>query len=397
MHKIMAVNAGSSSLKFKLLNMPTEEIISEGVIERIGADDAYYTIKTDGVKQKQILPIRNHSEAVTILLKDLVDRGMVASLSEIKGVGHRIVQGGSYFTDSALVTPQVIDIIRDYCSLAPLHNPANLIGIESFMAAMPGVPNVAVFDTSFHSTMAEEAFMYAVPYEWFTKYKIRKYGFHGTSHKYVSQKVAEVIGTPIENLRIITLHIGNGASLAAIKNGKCIDTSMGLTPLEGVPMGTRSGNIDPTIVEFISNKEHMTTAQVLNYLNKRSGYLGVSGFSNDSRDLEEEAKNGNIRAKLAFDIQYKRVVDYIGSYFVYLGGLDVLVFTAGIGENSPLFRKEIVKRLGALGVELDEDANMTRGKIKEISTKESKVRVFVIPTDEELMIARDTVRLAGLK
>jgi acetate kinase len=271
-----------------------------------------------------------------------------------------------------------------------------LIAIEAFQSSLPGVPNVAVFDTSFHQTMESEAFMYAIPYEWYTKYNIRKYGFHGTSHKYVSYKVAEVLGKPIEDLKIITCHIGNGASLAAIKNGKCIDTSMGLTPLEGIPMGTRSGNIDPTIIEFISNKEHLTASQVLSLLNKRSGYLGISGYWNDSRDLEEEVEKGCERCKLALDIQYKRVVDYIGSYFLYLGGLDVIVFTAGIGENSSIFRKEILSRLGALGVVIDEEANNTRGKVKEITTPESKVKAFIIPTDEEIMIARDTVRLANL-
>ncbi len=396
MIKIMAVNAGSSSLKFKLLNMPMEEVITEGVIERIGADDAIYTIKFNGSKQRQILPIKSHSEAVNRLLTDLVEKNIVTSLTEIKGIGHRIVQGGSYFTDSALITSKEIEVIRDYCSLAPLHNPANLIAIEAFQSSLPGVPNVAVFDTSFHQTMESEAFMYAIPYEWYTKYNIRKYGFHGTSHKYVSYKVAEVLGKPIEDLKIITCHIGNGASLAAIKNGKCIDTSMGLTPLEGIPMGTRSGNIDPTIIEFISNKEHLTASQVLSLLNKRSGYLGISGYWNDSRDLEEEVEKGCERCKLALDIQYKRVVDYIGSYFLYLGGLDVIVFTAGIGENSSIFRKEILSRLGALGVVIDEEANNTRGKVKEITTPESKVKAFIIPTDEEIMIARDTVRLANL-
>ncbi len=396
MLKIMAVNAGSSSLKFKLMNMPEESVITEGVIERIGAEDAYYTIKINGNKQKQVLPVRNHSEAVNLLLNDLVGKNIVASSMEIKGIGHRIVQGGAYFSDSALITPKAIEIIRDYCSLAPLHNPANLIAIEAFQNALPGVPNVAVFDTSFHQTMEPEAYMYAVPYEWYTKYNIRKYGFHGTSHKYVSHKIAEVLGKPLADLKVITLHIGNGASIAAIKNGKVVDTSMGLTPLEGIPMGTRSGNIDPTIVEFICNKEHLSVSQVLAILNKKSGYLGVSGFWNDSRDLEEEVAKGNARCRLALDVQYKRIVDYIGSYYLYMGGLDVLVFTAGIGENSISFRKDIINRLGALGIVLDEEANNTRGKIKEITKPESKVRAFIVPTDEEVMIARDTVRLANL-
>ena len=397
MYTIMAVNAGSSSLKFKLINMPSEDVIIEGVIERIGSDDSIYTLKYNGNKEKQILPIKTHSQAVKKLLNDLVERKIVSSLKEIGGVGHRVVQGGSYFTDSALVDATVIDKIREYCSLAPLHNPANLIGIEAFMEVLPGVPNVAVFDTAFHQTMSEDAYMYAVPYKWYTKYKIRKYGFHGTSHKYVANKVAEVIGEDIKNLKIVTLHIGNGASLAAVKDGRCVDTSMGLTPLEGIPMGTRSGNVDPAVVEFIAREENLTVSEVVGQLNKNSGYLGVSGVSNDSRDLEDGMDAGDDRCRLALDIQYKRVVDYIGSYYLYMGGIDVIVFTAGIGENSDRFRKEILRRLGALGVEIDEKANNCRGKVCEITTKTSKVRAFLIPTDEELMIARDTVRLAHLK
>jgi len=396
MLKIMAVNAGSSSLKFKLLDMPSENVITEGVVERIGLKDSYYTIKVNGEKQKEILPIKNHSVAVKKLLKDLVDRNIVASLKEISGVGHRVVQGGSYFRDSALINTDVIERIEDYSSLAPLHNPANLTGIKAFMEVLPNIPNVAVFDTAFHQTMKEEAYMYAVPYEWFTKHKIRKYGFHGTSHKYVAQKVAEAIGKPIEDLKIITCHLGNGGSLAAIKNGECIDTSMGLTPLEGIPMGTRSGSIDPAVVEFICDREKISASKVVEILNKESGYLGVSGISNDSRDLENGMDEGNERCRLALELQYKKVADFIGSYYLYLGGLDVIVFTAGIGENSPRNRSNVIGRVETLGVELDEEANLVRGKLKEISSKNSKVKVFVVPTDEELMIARDTVRLANL-
>lgn len=396
MFKIMAVNAGSSSLKFKLFDMPSEEVITEGVIERIGLQDSFYTIVIDGKKQKEILPIKNHTVAVEKLLKDLVDRHIVKSLNEISGVGHRIVQGGSYFTDSALIDDDVINKIDELKALAPLHNGPHLIGIRAFMNALPNVPNVAVFDTSFHQTMKEDTYMYAVPYEWYTKHKIRKYGAHGTSHKYVANKVAEIMGRPIEDLKIITCHLGNGASITAIRGGKCIDTSMGLTPLEGIPMGTRSGNIDPAIVEVICAREGLSVSEVLNILNKKSGYLGVSGISNDSRDLEVAVENGNERAKLALDIQYKRIADYIGSYYVQLQGLDAIAFTAGIGENSAKTRSEILNRVEILGVKVDEKANNVRGVIREISTKDSKVKAFVVPTNEELMIARDTVRLAGL-
>lgn len=392
----MAVNAGSSSLKFKLFKMPGEEVITEGVVERIGAEDAYYTIVVNGDKIKEVLPIKNHSVAVRKLLDDLVSRQIVSDLSEINGVGHRIVQGGSYFPDSVLIDDDVIAKIDELSALAPLHNPAHLTGIRAFMEALPGVPNVAVFDTSFHQTMNEETYMYALPYEWYTKYKIRKYGAHGTSHKYVAMKAAEIVGKPLSELKIVTCHLGNGASLAAIKGGKCIDTSMGLTPLEGIPMGTRCGNIDPAVVGFISEVENLSASEILEILNKKSGYLGVSGVSNDSRDLEAGMAAGNKRCKLALDIQSKRIADYIGSYYVQLEGIDIIVFTAGIGENSSRCRRDVLNRLKVLGVEIDEEANNRQREIVEITTKNSKIRAFVIPTNEELMIARDTVRIAGL-
>ena len=396
MLKIMAVNAGSSSLKFKLYEMPNEFVITEGVIERIGLDDAYYTIKVNGNKVKQVLPIKDHAVAVKILLDDLVDKGIVKDLNEINGVGHRVVQGGSYFQDSALITKDVISKIEEMSGLAPLHNPANLTGINAFVEVLPDVPHVAIFDTAFHQTMEKESYMYALPYEWYTKYKIRKYGFHGTSHKYVSLKAAEVIGKPIEELNLITCHIGNGASIAAVKGGKCVDTSMGLTPLEGIPMGTRSGDIDPAIIEIMCQLENLSAKEVINILNKKSGYLGVSGISNDSRDLEQAMNDGNERARLALDLQYKRIADYIGAYYLTLGRVDAIIFTAGIGENSAHTRSEIIRRVKALGIELDKEANNVRGEIKEISTKDSKVKAFIIPTDEELMIARDTVRLGRI-
>jgi acetate kinase len=396
MLKIMAVNAGSSSLKFKLFNMPTEEVITEGIVERIGLNDAYYSISVNGEKEKQVLAIKDHSVAVKMLLNDLVARKIVNKLTDINGVGHRIVQGGPYFPDSVLIDDEVIAKIDELAALAPLHNPAHLTGIRAFMEALPGVPNVAVFDTSFHHTMNEETYMYAVPYEWYTKYKIRKYGAHGTSHKYVAMKAAEVVGRPLEELKIITCHLGNGASIAAVKGGKCLDTSMGLTPLEGIPMGTRSGNIDPAVLGVISKAENLTALEIVDILNKKSGYLGVSGVSNDSRDLEAGMEKGNQRCKLALDIQSKRIADYIGSYYVQMGGLDIIVFTAGIGENSSRCRRDVLNRLHVLGVEVDDEANKKQRQIVEITTKASKIRAFVIPTNEELMIARDTVRLAGL-
>lgn len=397
MNKILSVNAGSSSLKFQLLSMPSERVIVEGIVERIGNADAIYTVKLNGNKERTTLSIKNHSEAVQLVLNDLIKRQIVAFLDEIKGVGHRVVHGGEKFKESTIITPEVIKQIEEVSFLAPLHNPGAIIGIKAFQEALPNVVHVAVFDTAFHQTMEPEAYMYAVPYEWYEKYGVRKYGFHGTSHQYVSMKAAELMGKPYEESKIITVHLGNGASLAAIKNGKCIDTSMGMTPLEGIPMGTRSGTIDPAIIEFICTKENKTVQQVLEDLNKRSGYLGISGLSNDSRDLEAAAAEGHYRSNLALDIQYKRIADYIGSYYVYLGGADAIVFTAGIGENNARCREVVCDRISALGVKIDYDLNnRVRGVVTELSTPDSKIRVFLIPTNEELMIARDTMRLAKL-
>lgn len=392
MKKIMAVNAGSSSLKFQLLEMPDEVIITEGIVERIGLKDAYYTIKFNGNKEKIVLPIKNHAEAVKKVLDDLVDRQIVKNLNEIGGVGHRIVQGGWYFQDSAIVDDDVIAKIEELCDLAPLHNPAHLIGIKAFLKVLPGVPNVVVFDTSFHQTMQPDTYMYALPYEWYTKYKIRKYGAHGTSHKYVAHIAAELLKKPIAETKIITCHLGNGASIAAVKGGICVDTSMGLTPLEGIPMGTRSGNIDPTVLEYMAKKEGYSISELLLILNRKSGYLGVSGVSNDSRDLEE-CLDTNERCRLALDIQYKRIADYIGSYYILMEGLDAIVFTAGIGENSSRCREQIINRLKVLGIKLDPEANKAHGEITELTTKDSPIKAFLIPTKEELMIARDVVRL----
>ena len=392
MKKIMAVNAGSSSLKFQLLEMPKEVLITKGVVERIGLEDAYYTISINGKKESKILPIKDHAEAVKLVLDDLINKGIVKDLKEISGVGHRIVQGGWYFQDSALVNDEVLAKIEELCDLAPLHNYAHLIGIRAFMKVLPGVPNVVVFDTAFHQTMEPDAYMYALPYEWYEKYHIRKYGAHGTSHKYVATEAAKLLGKPLEETKIVTCHLGNGASISAVKGGKCMDTSMGLTPLEGIPMGTRSGNIDPTALEYMSKKEGYTISELITILNKKSGYLGVSGVSNDSRELEANL-DSNPRCRLALDIQYKRICDYIGSYYVLMGGIDAIVFTAGIGENSPRCRSEVIKRLSVFGITLDEEANKARGVKTEITTKDSKIRCFLIPTEEELMIARDVVRL----
>ena len=392
--KIMSINCGSSSLKFKLFEMPQEEVITEGIFERIGMEMGDYKITFNGKKDKVEIPLKDHSVAVEMLLKQLLDRKIISSLDEIKGVGHRIVQGGKYFTESAPVTEDSKAKIRELIDLAPLHNGPHLIGIEAFEKHLPGVKQVVVFDTAFHNRgMQPEAYMYAVPYYWYTDYGIRKYGAHGTSHEFVSNEYAKLTNQDIKQLKIVTCHIGNGASLCAVEFGRCKDTSMGLTPLEGVPMGTRTGNIDPTVVSYICKKENKDAWTVVQELNKKSGYLGVSGFSSDARDLEEAVEKGDQRAKLAFDIQEKRVVDYIASYYVYMSGIDAIVFTAGIGENMASFRSNVCKRLAILGVKIDEKANEQRGYPFRISTPDSKIDVWVIPTNEELVIARDTMRI----
>ena len=391
--KIMSVNAGSSSLKFQILEMPAEEVIAGGIVERIYTESACYTIKYNGEKIKGDLPKENdHAVAVKIILDLLLEMKIVESLDEIKGVGHRIVQGGSYFSDSAVINDDVIAKIEELAPLAPLHNPAHLVGIRAVQKALPNVPSVAVFDTSFHQTMEPEAYMYALPYEWYTDYKVRKYGAHGTSHKYVAYACAKEMGKPIEDLKIITCHIGNGASISAVKGGKCVDTTMGLTPLDGIPMGTRCGGLDPTVLQYMNKQAGYDIDTLLEICNKKSGYLGVSGFSNDSRDLEER-KYTDERCKLALNLQYKRIADYIGSYYVLMGGVDAIVFTAGIGENNHEMRENVLNRISVLGVEVDKEANNVRGVTRLISTKDSKIKAYIIPTDEELMIARDTLEL----
>ncbi|KFZ27573.1 MAG: Acetate kinase [Candidatus Izimaplasma bacterium HR2] len=391
--KIMAINAGSSSLKFQLLEMPSEALILSGIIERIGFKDSIFTIKYSDIKDKQTLSIPNHGVAVELLLKKIVDTKVINSLDEIAGVGHRVVHGAELFKDSIIINDDVIKKIESVSELAPLHNPANLTGIHAFSKALPKAKGVAVFDTAFHQTMGQTEFMYSVPYEWYTKYGVRKYGFHGTSHKYVSLRAADMLGKKVEDTKVIVCHIGNGASLCAVKGGKSIDTSMGFTPLSGIAMGTRSGDIDPAIVQYISQKENETLDQVIDDLNKRSGYLGLSGFSSDSRDLWEAVAKGDKRSILAVEKQAKMIADYIGAYYLTLEGCDAICFTAGIGENASETRTLVADKIKILGVILDEEANEIKGKETVISTKESKITVLSIPTNEEVMIARDTLRL----
>ena len=399
MAKIMAVNAGSSSIKFQLLEMPQEEVITSGIMEKIGTTingenvPGIFTIKYNGKKDETNPVLVDHAVGVELLLKALVEKGIVESLDEIVGVGHRVVQGGEFFDDSCVVTEEVVQKIADLSALAPLHNPAHVVGIRAFQKALPTVPQVVVFDTTFHQTMTPEAYMYATPYEWYEKYAIRKYGAHGTSHKFVSARCAEIMGKPLEDTKIIVCHLGNGASLSAVKGGKCVDTSMGLTPLEGIPMGTRSGILDPTVLEVVAKNEGKSISELITILNKKSGYFGISGVSNDGRDLTAGLKAGNERCKLAFDIGAKRIVDYIASYYVYMGGCDAICFTAGMGENLGHFRKNICDRLECLGVKLDEKLNDTLSDERLISTADSKVKVYIVPTNEEVMIARDVVRL----
>ena len=386
--KIMSINSGSSSIKFQLFDMPEERVVSSGQIEKIGFTDAIATIKFNGDKQQRILPIKDHVAGVKEIIDSLIKFGVLDDMSEIKGVGHRIVQGGEYFKASTLVTPEALEKIIEYADMAPLHNIAHAVTIKGFQAILPNVPHVAVFDTTFHQTMAEDAYMYATPYEWYTDYGVRRYGFHGTSHKYISQEVNKLLGRT--DTKVIVCHIGNGASISAVKNGVCVDTSMGFTPLEGIPMGTRTGSIDPAILNFMEHKLNVDSDEMNVILNKKGGYLGISGLTSDARDLEAAIEKGHKRAKLAFDLQAKRIADYIGSYYVYMGGLDAIAFTAGIGENSPGLRKLVLDRLEVLGVKMDETLNNTRGA-EVITTEDSKVKVFVLKTDEEVMIARDTL------
>ncbi|WP_458354720.1 acetate kinase [Peribacillus frigoritolerans] len=394
MSKVMAINAGSSSLKFQLFEMPSEKVITKGLVERIGLKNSAFTLSVEGENVSETLDIPNHEVAVGLLLKKLIDHRIIDSFEEIDGVGHRVVHGGEVFSDSVLITEDVIEEIEKLSELAPLHNPANITGIQAFRRILGDVPAVAVFDTAFHQTMAAGSYLYSLPFEYYEKYGIRKYGFHGTSHKYVSQRAAEMIGRPIEQLRLISCHLGNGASITAIKGGKSIDTSMGFTPLAGVTMGTRSGNIDPALIPYIMEKTGKTADEVLDVLNKKSGILALSGFSSDLRDIQVEADKGNERAELALKVFADRIHKYIGSYSAKMGGVDGIIFTAGIGENSQTIRGRILEGLEFMGVYWDKDLNRTKGKEAFINTPYSPVKVMVIPTNEEIMIVRDTVKIA---
>ena len=391
--KILVINAGSSSLKYQLFDMDNESIIAKGLCERIGIDGHLkHTPMVDGKPVfDEDMNFPTHSEAITAVLDKLVsaEYGVVASMDEIGAVGHRVLHGGMKFTASQLVTEDVKAAIRECFPLGPLHNPANLMGIEACEKIMPGVPQIAVFDTAFHQTMPASSYMYAIPYKYYEENQVRRYGFHGTSHRYVSAEAIRVMGLETEGSKIITCHLGNGSSLAAVKDGKCFDTSMGLTPLEGVPMGTRCGVVDPAVVEFITNLEGCTVSETLTMLNKKSGVLAVSGVSSDFRDLDNAVAEGNERAKLALDMFNYAVKKYIGSYAAAMGGVDGIVFTAGVGENSASVREACLEGLEFLGVKLDKEANNCRGKLQKISAEDSKVQVYVIPTNEELVIARD--------
>lgn len=394
MSKILAINAGSSSFKFQLFEMPSEEVLTKGLVERIGLNDSIFSITVNDEKHKEVSDIPNHAVAVKQLLEKLISLGILSSLDEIDGIGHRVVHGGEKFSDSVLITDEVIETIDVLSELAPLHNPANLVGIKAFKEVLPNVPAVAVFDTAFHQTMPEKSFLYSLPYEYYTKFGIRKYGFHGTSHKYVSHRAAELMNRPLHTLRLLSCHLGNGASIAAIEGGESIDTSMGFTPLAGVTMGTRSGNIDPALIPYIMEKTGKTADEVLDVLNKESGMLAISGFSSDLRDIEVEAEKGNDRAELALAVFASKIHKYIGSYAARMGGVDAIIFTAGIGENSDVVRARVLQGLEFMGVYWDQDLNKIRGKEVFINQPQSPVKVIVIPTNEEVMIARDTERVA---
>ncbi|MCR4990626.1 MAG: acetate kinase [Lachnospiraceae bacterium] len=395
--KILVINCGSSSLKFQLIESDNGEVLGKGLCDRIGIDGSFISFaKGEGDKVKKEASIKDHSDAIKLVLETLTDPtgGVISSLDEIGAVGHRVVHGGEKFKSAVLVNEEVLKAIEECNDLAPLHNPANLIGIRACMELMPNVPMSAVFDTAFHQTMPEEAYLYGIPYEYYRKYKIRRYGFHGTSHDFVSHRCAKLMNKPYEDLKIIVCHLGNGASISAVKNGKCIDTSMGLTPLEGLIMGTRSGDLDPAIVEFLCNKENIDFHQVLNILNKKSGVYGLSDdLSSDFRDLEDGYNKKDPNAIRAVDAFCYRVVKYVGSYVAAMNGVDAICFTAGIGENTAFVREKILEHFGYLGLYLDKEANKKRGEDTLISTSDSKVKAYIIPTNEELEIATQTLKL----
>ncbi len=394
--KILVINCGSSSLKYQVIDMQDEKVLVKGLVERIGIAGSQIKHKKTGTDSVIIQDeIKDHKKAIELVLQAITDKnhGVISSMNEIKAVGHRVVHAGEAFYKSVIIDDKVMESIKACIDLSPLHNPANIMGIEACKALMPTTPMVAVFDTAFHQTMPPENYIYAIPYEYYTKYKVRRYGFHGTSHRYVSARAAELMGVDINNLKIIACHLGNGASVSAIKNGKVLDTSMGFTPLEGLMMGARSGDLDPAILTYIMNKENLSLDEMNTILNKKSGVLGVSGVSSDFRDIEKAIADGNERAKLALNIFVNRVKKYIGAYIAEMNGVDCIIFTAGVGENGPELREIICCNFEFIGLELDGEANKVRGQERVISTATSKVKVLVIPTDEELMIARDAMEL----
>lgn len=392
MSKTLAINAGSSSLKFQLLEMPAEKVIAKGQVERIGMDEGVFTLKYNGEKTEVLKAFPDHRAAIEEMLEQFNEKQVVSDLSEITGVGHRVVAGGEWFNKSVTVDDEVLEKINRLSAYAPLHNPANAAGIEIFRELLPDAVSVAVFDTAFHQTMPRENYLYSLPYEYYTKYGARKYGAHGTSHRYVSERTSEILGQPLEGMNLITLHLGAGASITAVKDGKSLDTSMGFTPLAGITMATRSGDVDPSLVYYIQEHEGLTNEQMLYILNNKSGLLGISTLSSDMRDLEE-VEDTNEHAKLAMDMFIDRVVRYIGQYYVEMGGVDALTFTAGIGENAAEVREKIIDRLGFMGIKIDTEANKVRGEEKVVSTDDSVAKVLVVPTNEELEIARDVEML----
>ncbi len=391
--KIMSINAGSSSLKFSLFEMNTKECIASGYFERVGLDGSFYTIKYNGEKIREEVAMPNHTVAVEVLLERLISIGIISSLDEIDGIGHRLVHGGDKYKTSVMITDEVVEDLRKYSDLAPLHNPANILGIEAVIKALPNVPMVGVFDTAFHQTMDKKEYIYPVPYEWYTNYGVRKYGFHGTSHCYISKQIPRILDR--DTYKAIICHLGSGGSISAVKDGKCVDTTMGFTPLAGIMMGTRSGDIDSSIIPYIMNKCDMTVDEVMNDLNKKSGFLGISGVGSDFRDIYAGVVAGNERCKLAFDKYVKTVVNYIAQYYVELGGCDILCFTAGLGENASEARLAIMEKLACLGVKVDLEKNQIRGEEVKLTTDDSSIICYSIPTNEELMIALDTLSLIG--
>ena len=394
---VLVVNCGSSSIKYQVVDMETKDTLASGLVDRVGIPGTVLTHKPEG-KEKTVIEkdLPDHTAGMQLVLDTLVnpDYGVVKDLGEIKAVGHRVVHGGEAFAESVLITDDVKKVIRDCFDVAPLHNPPNLMGIEACESLMSNIPHIAVFDTAFHQTMPPENFMYALPYEMYEQYKVRRYGFHGTSHYYVTQRAAALLGKPIEQTKIITLHLGNGASVAAVDGGKVIDTSMGFTPLQGLVMGTRCGDIDPAVVFYIMEKLNMGPAEINNYLNKKSGALGLSGVSNDFRDIGDAADAGNARAQLTLKVYANRVKSYIGAYMAQLNGCDAIVFTAGLGENAIPIREQICANMEFLGIKMDTEKNKVRGEEVDVATDDSKVRIFVIPTNEELVIAMDTYKIA---